>query len=100
MSQDVYRYRFTQDTPMEEVEITLMLAVLAAESLHGAAQVRLDAGHCLDAAQRACVIDAGTEVGRHLNRLFVGFLRQEFGADAFRVERLAEAPQLQPAAAG
>ena len=34
------------------------------------------------------VIDASSEVGRDLNRLFAGFLRREFGPDTFRIERL------------
>ena len=36
------------------------------------------------------MIDAGTPVGRDLNRLFVGFVGREFGADAFTVERIEE----------
>jgi hypothetical protein len=102
MNHDLYRFRFGPEVSMEEIETTMLLALLAAEALHGEAQVRLDAGHYLDTAQRACVIDGGTEVGRDLNRLFVGFLRREFGADAFQVERVrAESrPQVQVAAAG
>jgi hypothetical protein len=102
MAQDLYRYTFAPDVSMEEVEVSLLLATLGVESLHGEAQVRLDAGHYLDTAQRACVIDGSTEVGRDLNRLFVGFLRREFGADAFAVERVRaeDRPQLQPATAG
>src|SRR5436309_2002722 len=86
MSELVYRYQFADAVPVAEVEATLVLSVLAAESLHGAPQVRLDAGHFLDGAGRACVIDAGTAVGRDLNRLFTGFLSREFGPHAFRVE--------------
>ncbi len=54
--------------------------------------VRLDAGHHFDAEQRACIIDAGTPVGRDFNRLFTGFISREFGADAFRVERVQDVP--------
>lgn len=92
----VYRYGFQPQVPLEEVEASLLLALLATESLHGEAQVRLDAAHYLDVDQRACVIDAGTPVGRDLNRLFVGFLRREFGEDAFTVERVDSVPQHEP----
>jgi hypothetical protein len=99
MTKTLYRYYFDQDVPVEEIETTLLLAVLAAESLHGESQTRLDAGHAFDAEKRTCVIDGQTSVGRDLNRLFVGFLRLEFGEDAFRVERVApEVPV--PAGAG
>lgn len=89
MTADVYRYRFAPDTPADEVEATLALAVVSVECLHGAAQVRLDGSHAFDAEGLACVVDAGTAVGRDLNRLFAGFAAREFGPDAFTVERLA-----------
>jgi hypothetical protein len=88
MSDELYRYRFQPSVPLKELETTLLLAIMATESLHGQAQVRLDAGHCLDRDRRACVIDAATPVGRDLNRLFVGFALREFGEDAFRVEHV------------
>jgi hypothetical protein len=95
MTPDIYRYVFNAAVAMDEVEASLLLAVVAAESLHGESQVRLDASHYLDPIKRACVIDAATAVGRDVNRLFVGFLRREFGEDAFRVERLTEpSPQV------
>lgn len=90
MAKELYRYTFTSEVPIEEVEASLLLAVLATESLHGEAQVRLDAAHYLDRAKRACVIDAGTLVGRDVNRLFVGFIGREFGADAFTVTRIED----------
>ncbi len=89
MTRDIYRYSFDSSVDIAEVEASLLLALLAAESLHGESQVRLDASHFFDAEQRACVIDAGSDVGRDLNRLFVGFVRREFGEDAFRVRRVA-----------
>jgi hypothetical protein len=92
MTTDIYRYNFNSDVPMEDIETSLLLAILATESLHGEAQVRLDTAHYLDSASHACVIDAGTPVGRDINRLFVGFLRREFGEDSFSVERVNEFP--------
>ena len=88
MNKDVYRYVFTPGVPIEEVEASMLLAVMAAESLHGETQTRLDAAHYLDPVKRSCVIDATTVVGRDLNRLFAGFLSREFGPESFVVERL------------
>lgn len=96
MTKELYRYEFPPEVPVEEVEASLLLALLATESLHGEVQVRLDASHYLDADRRACVIDAGTPVGRDINRLFVGFLRREFGEDAFSVERVDSAAPHEP----
>jgi hypothetical protein len=100
MTQELYRYEFKPEAPIDEVEITLLLAILATESLHGETQVRLDAAHYFDADKRACVIDAGTPVGRDFNRLFVGFITREFGADSFRVERIHEPMPRRPQPAG
>ncbi len=95
MTKQLYRYSFQPIVPQEDIEASLLLAVLATESLHGEAQVRLDAAHYFDPDGSACVIDAGTPVGRDFNRLFVGFVRREFGEDAFRVEQVNE-PTHQP----
>lgn len=86
MSHDGYRYRFASHVPFEDVEASLLLAFWAAESLYGEARVRLECGHALDVTKRTCMIDAGSEVGRDVNKLFLGFLRREFGPGCFRVE--------------
>lgn len=88
MCPTAYRYRLVAPVPVEEFEASLVLAILAAESLHGEATVRLDAGYYFDPAKRACVIDAGTSVGRDVNKLFVKYACREFGEDAFTVERI------------
>jgi hypothetical protein len=88
----IYRYSFRKGAAMKEVEASLALALASAESLHGESQVRLDAAHVFDEDKRRCVIDASTPVGVDVNRLFVGYLRSEFGAEAFRVERIAAPP--------
>lgn len=88
MNQDLYRFVFVADVPIEEVEATLLLAIFAVESLHGESQTRLDAAHSFDTDKRACVIDASTAVGHDLARIFTGFLRREYGEDSFQVERV------------
>jgi hypothetical protein len=88
MNAKVFRYQFHADVPIAEVEASLVLAIFAAESLHGEPQVRLDAGHALDPERRICVIDGSTDVGRDLNRIFLGYLQREFGPDSFSVERI------------
>ena len=100
MPQELYHYVLAPDVPIEEIEASLLLAVLGTESLHGESQVRMDAAHYFEPAKRTCVIDAGTPVGRDFNRLFVGFLRREFGEDSFQVERVNDhAPQPEEVAA-
>jgi hypothetical protein len=88
MSKEIYKYVFQPTVDIEEVENSLLLALISTESIHGKSQVRLDVAHYLNQDNRACVIDAGTPVGRDLNRLFTGFVGREFGEDSFTVERI------------
>ena len=99
MPSDAYRYEFNDVIPAEEVESTLVLAILAVEAIHGEAQTRLDAGHAFDAKKRSAVIDATTAVGIAFNRVFIGFLTREFGPGSFRVERVTHKPQPEPVTA-
>lgn len=99
MLAEVYRYSCARSVPFEDVEAALLLAVMAAESLHGQAQVRLDAGHALDRDKRQLVIDASTPVGCDLNRLFLGFVSCEFGDDSIQIERFNRHHQPQETAA-
>src|SRR5262245_15914876 len=92
----VYRYRFAPGTSPHDVEAALVLAILATEALRGESQTRLDAAHHFEPESLSCAIEASTESGRDLNRLFVGFVRREFGEDAFRVERVADCPTSRP----
>ena len=94
---EIYRYQFSESVPLRDIEESLHLAILAAESLHGQSRVRLDAAYHLEDAKRACVVDAGTDVGRDISRIFTGFAIREFGEDAFQVERIEGAPKPQQA---
>jgi hypothetical protein len=97
VNKELYRYRFGS-LPIAEVQASLALSFVAAESLHGEAQVRLDAAHLFDAVGRKCVIDASTPVGQDVNRLFVGFLRREYPERSFHVERIVAPASLKEAA--
>jgi len=88
MPREIYKYQFSEGVSLRDVEETLLLAVLAAESLHGQSRVRLDAGYCLEERKRVCVIDATTDVGRDISSIFTGLATREFGEDSFQVERI------------
>jgi hypothetical protein len=82
---------FHRNVPMAEVAGTLQLARLAAESVHGAERVELDAIANLDRRDRRVAIDTTTPSGHTLALVFLGYARREFGADAVRVIRCAPA---------
>ena len=83
-------YTFAPSVPMDDIEASLLLALLGAESLHGATSTRLEAAHSVSRDERQVVIDETSQTGRDLNRLFLGYATREFGADAFEVRRLSE----------
>jgi hypothetical protein len=88
MNPSIYRFRFRPDVPQCDVEASLLLSLMAVEGLHGEAATRLDAAQALSSGAGNCSIDAGTAVGRDLAKIFIGFLRREFGEESFRVERV------------
>lgn len=93
MNRHLYRYTFEPDVPLDEVEATLMLAIVAAECLYGQARVRLDASYTIDTEKRTCIVNASTQVGRNVADLFTGFLLREHGDDGFHVRRIAQRPE-------
>ncbi|MEZ6072253.1 MAG: hypothetical protein R3C10_18840 [Pirellulales bacterium] len=93
MNHTVYRYEFAESVAIEDVEAAIVLTVMAVESLRGSSQVRLDVSHFLDRSSRRCVIDATTQVGQEFNRLFVGYLDREIGADEYHVKRMVRSTQ-------
>ena len=58
MPNDAHQYVFDPGIAFEDVEASLLLAIFAAESLHGEAQVRLGVAHAVDSDHRTCLIDA------------------------------------------
>jgi hypothetical protein len=88
MQKVIYRYVFPAEVPVEEIEASIVLSIFAVESLHGETQTRLQVSHYYDTKLRKCVIDATTPAGRDFNKILLGFLMREFGADGFEVEQL------------
>ena len=87
MANESYQYSFLKSVDMAEAESTLLVALIATEALHGTSAVRMQERHRFDPQSRSCQIDASSEVGQDLNRIFVGFLRREFGDGSFTVTR-------------
>jgi hypothetical protein len=91
MSSGIYRYTFQKEAAPESIEAAIVLAIFGVEVLHGAALARMDAGHFFDRHRMVCVIDANTEVGLDMARLFTGFLQRELEPESFKVERVLHA---------
>ena len=79
------RLSFAPGVSMHEVQDTLELARLAAESLHGSERVELELRLDVDVARRSVSIDTGTRAGRTIAMVFLGLVKREFGNEAVRV---------------
>ncbi|MBC7772933.1 MAG: hypothetical protein H7210_10595 [Pyrinomonadaceae bacterium] len=88
MNRTAMQYAFPLPTPMVQIEDTFVLALLALESLHGTARIRLDVKYEFDAAGRTCRVSCDTAIGDELNLLFTGYLRRELGDESFSVIRV------------
>lgn len=88
MTSESYRYTFDTKVPITEVRYSILLSALAAEGVHGRAQVLLDAEFLVDEGSRTCAVDASTPVGLTISQVFTGLLTREFGEKAFSVQRL------------
>ena len=88
MNTNVYRFVFEPQIVLEEAEMTLQLAIFAAEGLFGAARVRLDFGYFVDEPSRTIIVAGTTEVGETIIKIFTGLALREFGEDAFRTRRI------------
>lgn len=82
----VHRFQFSPQIPFPDAEASLLLARWGTESLHGPTRARLEARCRTDEDLRIVELDASSEVGRDMSRLFLGFLEHEFPASQYRVE--------------
>jgi hypothetical protein len=93
MTQGVYQFRFRAGVDLREAEMSLLLAMLAAEGIHGQSRVRLDAAYAVGEALRTIVVDGFTEVGQDIVGIFTAFITRELGGDAFHVRRFGKEEQ-------
>lgn len=94
MNRTVYRFTFSRAADLTEVEATLHLALYASEGLFGAARVRLEFGYRLDGERNAILVDATTEVGSVIARIFTSLLLREIGEDTFEVRAVESQSQV------
>lgn len=86
-----FRYEFDEDVSMQRVEASLWSSILAIEGLHGEAAAHHLVDYGIDSQNRRCIVDAGSQTGEDLNRIFVGHLRRELGPKRFAVTRIDRA---------
>jgi len=87
MTNKNYKFNFEQSVKATELEATLLIALLAVESLHGLTAVRMECRFNMDKTNRTCQIDVSTQPGKDLASIFTGFAIKEYGERAVKIEK-------------
>ncbi|MGB9619458.1 MAG: hypothetical protein ACPL7K_03485 [Armatimonadota bacterium] len=85
MVRTVYKFTFDDNVAMDEVERILALSVIPVESIHGESAMLVDGRFAVNKRRRTCLIDAESQLGNDLARVFTGFLNANSGG-GFRVD--------------
>lgn len=88
MSCQKYEYQFDPEIPPTEYEQTFCLALMAVESLHGEATVRMDCKFKIDKKNKVITIDPSTDAGHALAKIFTGLCEREFGIHGVSITRI------------
>ena len=97
MNANVIRFEFDSKISLTEAEMSLHLAMFAVEGIFGRASVRLDADYEINEKDHGITVDASTEVGATIARVFTGLLLREIGEDSFLVHRQCSTCELEEA---
>jgi len=81
----VYKFTFDDSVAMDDVERVLVLSAIPVESIHGEAAMLVDGRFAVNKRRRTCLIDAESQLGNDLARVFTGFLNTSAGG-SFRVD--------------
>lgn len=85
MIRTVYKFTFDDGVAMDEVERILALSTIPVESIHGESAMLIDGRFTVNKRRRICLIDAESQLGNDLVRVFTGFLNASAGG-SFRVD--------------
>ena len=83
-----YSFKFLSGRALRDAEKTLLLAMVAAEGLHGEVRVRLDVPYIVDKDLNTITVGTSTVVGEDIASIFTAFLIKELGQNKFLVRRL------------
>ena len=87
MAEGHYQFEFNKTADMAAVENALLMAVIAAEGIHGRSRVNLEANFNTNQAVRTCLVNADNQVGEDIAKVFTEFLNLDIGEDTYRITR-------------
>ncbi len=87
MESKIYTYQFDKSLSVNAIKETLLLAVIGAEGIHGATQLKLDNPIKFEKQGRLVTLDASTNIGKAIARIFTNLLQRQFPENNFQVSR-------------
>ena len=79
MIRTVYKFTFDDSVAMDDIERVLVLSAIPVESIHGESAMLVDGRFAVNKRRRTCLIDAESQLGNDLARVFTGFLNMSAG---------------------
>ena len=92
MPRTLLRFVVDRDVPVDLVEDALLLALVAAEALHGKRAVEAVGLRFPTETDRDAIVNARTKAGECVAQILHGFLVSMIGHDAFHVEAQLPCP--------
>lgn len=83
----LYHVTLKPGVRLSDAELTLKLALLAAEGLHGSRRTKAACSFHRDPLRHGLTLRANARVGATVARVLTSFLTHEFGKGAFSVRR-------------
>jgi hypothetical protein len=77
LTRTVYKFTFDDNVPMDGIAKIMALSTIPIESIHGESAMMLDGRflmNMMNMRRRTCLIDAESQAGNDLARVFTGFL--------------------------
>ena len=98
MNKTIYHYQIKDGILLDAVKDSLLISIMAVESLFGRSRINLEARFRLEKMNRVCIIDVGTLIGETIARVFTGLLIREFSEQAFKVDRIETSVEVETTA--
>lgn len=85
MTRTVHKFTFEPEIPMGEIRNGLLLSTIAVEAIYGESAMMIEGKFSINMREWTCVIDAETQLGSDLAKVFAGFMNMYSGG-CFRAD--------------
>ena len=88
----ILRFTFYVEPDPADIEADLVLAIFAAECLHGRPRVRLETRYLVAPDGQSCVLEISGLAGESAAQVFAGLVTARFGEEGMSISQHQEQP--------